>query len=158
MLSLIHRQTQTLNAAMKAAGRQYIGTSLTVRNDNTEQSIIRSEFGSITPENAMKWDATEPNRGQFNFGSADQHVNWATQNSKEIVRRIWAVSTPFSIAASGARQLSCSSLLLAPGMLLHHAKYPHLKWLTLFDSAATRSSGTRSCPAGCPTAASTTRR
>jgi hypothetical protein len=80
------QQTATaLDAAMKARGRSYIGTSLTIRNDNTEQNIIRSaEFGSITPENAMKWDATEPNRGQFNWGNADAVANFATQNGKQV--------------------------------------------------------------------------
>jgi endo-1,4-beta-xylanase len=79
------RQAQTLNAAMVAKGREYIGTSLTVRNDNTEQNLIRGpEFGSITPENAMKWDATEPNRGQFSWGGADQVANFATQNGKQL--------------------------------------------------------------------------
>jgi endo-1,4-beta-xylanase len=80
------RQTATaLDAAFKARGRSYIGTSLTIRNDNTEQNIIRSaEFGSITPENAMKWDATEPNRGQFNWGNADAVANFATQNGKQV--------------------------------------------------------------------------
>ncbi|KAF2015788.1 glycoside hydrolase family 10 protein [Aaosphaeria arxii CBS 175.79] len=79
------RQAATLNAAIVAKGRSYIGTSLTIRNDNTEQNLIKgSEFGSITPENAMKWDATEPNRGQFSFGNADQIANFATQNKKQM--------------------------------------------------------------------------
>lgn len=79
------RQATTLNAAIVAKGRSYIGTSLTIRNDNTEQNIIRgAEFGSITPENSMKWDATEPNRGQFSFGGADQVANFATQNNKQM--------------------------------------------------------------------------
>ncbi|KAF2749960.1 glycoside hydrolase family 10 protein [Sporormia fimetaria CBS 119925] len=79
------RQAQALDAAWKARGRGYIGTSLTIRNDNSEQNIIRSnEFGSITPENSMKWDATEPNRGQFTFSGADQVANFATQNRKEL--------------------------------------------------------------------------
>lgn len=80
------RQTaNALDAAFRARGRSYIGTSLTIRNDNTEQNIIRSsEFGSITPENAMKWDATEPNRNQFNWGNADAIANFATQNGKQM--------------------------------------------------------------------------
>jgi endo-1,4-beta-xylanase len=85
-VSLSLRQTATtLNAAMLARGRSYIGTSLTIRSDNTEQNLIKSaEFGSITPENAMKWDATEPNRGQFSWANADAIANFATQNKKQM--------------------------------------------------------------------------
>jgi endo-1,4-beta-xylanase len=84
-LRLDTRQATGLNAAMVARGRQYIGTSLTIRSDTTEQNIIKDKnmFGSITPENAMKWDATEPNRGSFSFGGADQVMNFATQNGKQ---------------------------------------------------------------------------
>jgi endo-1,4-beta-xylanase len=94
---------QTLNAAMVAAGREYIGTSLTVRNDNQESNIIRSEFGSITPENAQKWDATEPNRNQFNFGAADQHMNWAQQNGKHVRCHtlVWYSQLPGWVSNSG---------------------------------------------------------
>ena len=32
----------------------------------------------------MKWDATEPNRNQFNWGNADAIANFATQNGKQM--------------------------------------------------------------------------
>src|SRR4051794_38691781 len=84
-LPLTARQQTTLNAAFVARNRSYVGTSLTIRSDNTEQNIIKSaEFGSITPENAMKWDATEPNKGQFSFSNADAIANFATQNNKQM--------------------------------------------------------------------------
>lgn len=79
------RQAQTLNAAIVAKGREYIGTSITIRNDNSESNLMKGpEFGSLTPENSMKWDATEPNRGQFSWGGADQVANFATQNGKQL--------------------------------------------------------------------------
>ncbi|KAF2737807.1 endo-1,4-beta-xylanase precursor [Polyplosphaeria fusca] len=79
------RQSTGLDTAMKKSGRSYIGTSLTIRNDNAEQNIIKGpDFGSVTPENSMKWDATEPNRGQFSYGGGDQVANFATQNGKQL--------------------------------------------------------------------------
>lgn len=79
------RQATTLNAAMVARGRGYIGTSLTIRSDNSEQNLIKgAEFGSITPENAMKWDATEPNKGSFSWSGADAIANFATTNKKQM--------------------------------------------------------------------------
>ncbi|KAF2834670.1 glycoside hydrolase family 10 protein [Patellaria atrata CBS 101060] len=80
------RQAAGLQTAFAAKGRKYIGTSLTIRNDNSERNIInnKADFKSITPENAMKWDATEPNRGQFNWGGADQVANYAQQNNLEM--------------------------------------------------------------------------
>ena len=38
----------------------------------------------ITAENEMKPDATEPQRGQFNFGAGDQIYNWATQRGMKV--------------------------------------------------------------------------
>ncbi|KAJ2892106.1 uncharacterized protein MKZ38_010222 [Zalerion maritima] len=75
------RQVGGLAAAMIAAGREYIGISHTIRNDNSETNITRPEFNSITPENAMKWDATEPNRGNSCFNNEtlqqvmESHIN-----------------------------------------------------------------------------------
>ncbi len=38
----------------------------------------------ITPENEMKWDTTEPSRGNFNFGPADQIVNHALAHGQRM--------------------------------------------------------------------------
>lgn len=38
----------------------------------------------VTPENEMKIDATEPQRGQFNFTAGDRVYNWAVQNGKQV--------------------------------------------------------------------------
>lgn len=50
-----------LDAKFKAKGRKYYGAIAdpnTLSNTNV-QTLLKTEFGAITPENSMKWDATE---------------------------------------------------------------------------------------------------
>jgi len=73
---------QSINAAMKAKGRKYFGTATDPGRFNSGKNgaIIKANFGQITPENSMKWDATEPSRGNFQFGTADQTAKFAKDN------------------------------------------------------------------------------
>ncbi|THZ20565.1 endo-1,4-beta-xylanase [Aureobasidium pullulans] len=77
---------QGLAQAWTSKGRQYIGTALTIRDDPIEQGIIqaRNEFNSITPENAMKWESTEPSRNNFTFAGADAIIDFADKYKKEV--------------------------------------------------------------------------
>lgn len=66
-----------LNAKFKAKGKIYYGAIAdpnTLSNTNV-QNILKTEFGAITPENSLKWDATECESklpiGDFNFGSSN---------------------------------------------------------------------------------------
>ncbi|MFC7277682.1 endo-1,4-beta-xylanase, partial [Paractinoplanes rhizophilus] len=63
----------TLGAAAAQSGR-YFGTAIAAGRlgDSTYSTIAGREFNMITAENEMKPDATEPQRGQFNFSSGDQ--------------------------------------------------------------------------------------
>lgn len=74
---------QTLNSAITGAGKLYFGTTLDPNtiSDSAIAAVGAEEFGAVTPENSMKWDATEPSKGQFTFDNADQLVNFATENS-----------------------------------------------------------------------------
>jgi endo-1,4-beta-xylanase len=71
---------------MQSRGREWYGTALTIRNDTAEQAIAANylDFGSVTPENAMKWESTEPERGVFTFEGGDQVVAFAEANGQEI--------------------------------------------------------------------------
>jgi Glycosyl hydrolase family 10 len=92
-----------LHGRIGTKNNRYFGNILdsNTLNDNAVQSILNSDFGVITAENSMKWDATErkscdkslvqlltvrssANRGQFNFGGADNVANWATSRGKLI--------------------------------------------------------------------------
>jgi endo-1,4-beta-xylanase len=39
------------------------------------------EFNILTPENALKWDATEPQQNSFTFDRANTHINFAIANN-----------------------------------------------------------------------------
>ncbi|KAF2276405.1 endo-1,4-beta-xylanase-like protein A precursor [Westerdykella ornata] len=77
---------ESIHEAMVAKGKQYFGTCADQGrlSQGSNAAIVKANFGQVTPENSLKWDATEPNRGQFNFGQADYLVNFATQNNKII--------------------------------------------------------------------------
>ncbi|KAJ2924565.1 hypothetical protein H1R20_g12540, partial [Candolleomyces eurysporus] len=75
-----------LQVKFRAKGKIYFGTCADPNTLNiaSNTNVLKKDFGQLTPENSMKWDATEPSRGNFNFGNADTLVNWATSNGKLI--------------------------------------------------------------------------
>jgi len=53
-------------------------------NDSRGGQTIYRNFNLVVGENAMKFDATEPSRNSFNFGSGDQIVNWAIKHNMAV--------------------------------------------------------------------------
>ncbi|MFI7400538.1 non-reducing end alpha-L-arabinofuranosidase family hydrolase [Streptomyces sp. NPDC049541] len=78
-------QASTLGAQAAQSGR-YFGTAVAAGRlgDSTYGRILDREFNAITPENEMKWDTTEPSRGNFNFGPGDQIVSHATAHGQRM--------------------------------------------------------------------------
>lgn len=74
------------DALMKAKGKLYFGTCADQGRLGNAQNAktLQANFGQVTPENSMKWDATEASRGTFNFAGADFLVDWAVTNNKTI--------------------------------------------------------------------------
>jgi endo-1,4-beta-xylanase len=75
-----------LDAKIRAKGKIYFGTEIDHYhlNNNPLINIVKKDFGQVTNENSMKWDALEPSRGQFTFGNADKVVDFAQANGKKI--------------------------------------------------------------------------
>ena len=76
--------TGTWAQGLKDAYKDYfmIGVAVNQRNvtNADQQALIKQEFNSITCENDMKPEPTEPREGEFNWENADRIANFARQN------------------------------------------------------------------------------
>nr|1E0V_A Chain A, Endo-1,4-beta-xylanase A [Streptomyces lividans] len=135
----------TLGAAAAQSGR-YFGTAIASGrlSDSTYTSIAGREFNMVTAENEMKIDATEPQRGQFNFSSADRVYNWAVQNGKQVRGHTlaWHSQQPGwmqSLSGSALRQAMIDHI---NGVMAHY-KGKIVQWDVVNEAFADGSSGAR---------------
>ncbi|MGH3990879.1 MAG: endo-1,4-beta-xylanase, partial [Pseudonocardiaceae bacterium] len=101
--------SQPLRAHAAARGI-LIGTAVAtgpLANETPYRTAAAREFNAVTAENAMKWDATEPNRGQFTFTAADQVMAFAEANGQQVHGHtlVWHSQTPGWVQGLDATQL-----------------------------------------------------
>ncbi|MER7488974.1 endo-1,4-beta-xylanase [Streptomyces sp. NPDC126497] len=135
----------TLGAAAAQSGR-YFGVAIASGKlgDSTYTSIANREFNSVTAENEMKIDATEPQRGQFNFSAADRVYNWAVQNGKQVRGHTlaWHSQQPTwmqNLSGSTLRQAMINHI---NGVMAHY-KGKIAQWDVVNEAFADGSSGAR---------------
>ncbi|NEB15921.1 endo-1,4-beta-xylanase [Streptomyces coelicoflavus] len=135
----------TLGAAAAQSGR-YFGTAIASGKlgDSTYTSIAAREFNMVTAENEMKIDATEPQRGQFNFSAADRVYNWAVQNGKQVRGHTlaWHSQQPGwmqNLSGSALRQAMIDHI---KGVMAHY-KGKITQWDVVNEAFADGSSGAR---------------
>jgi endo-1,4-beta-xylanase len=75
----------TLGASAAEKGR-YFGAAVPAfkLSDAQLTTILDREFNAITPENEMKWDATEPSQGNFSYTGGDQIVSHAQAHGMKV--------------------------------------------------------------------------
>src|SRR5215213_8716355 len=64
--------------------------------------IVNQQFNTVTPENVMKWEVVEPNRGTYNWAPADELVASARRNG-QLVRGhtlVWHSQLPKWLATT----------------------------------------------------------
>ncbi|MEU8574449.1 endo-1,4-beta-xylanase [Streptomyces asoensis] len=135
----------TLGAAAAQSGR-YFGTAIASGRlgDSAYTTIAGREFNSVTAENEMKIDATEPQRGQFNFAAGDRVYNWAVQNGKRVRGHTlaWHSQQPGwmqSLSGSTLRQAMVDHI---NGVMAHY-KGKIAQWDVVNEAFADGSSGGR---------------
>ncbi|WP_438029872.1 endo-1,4-beta-xylanase [Sorangium sp. So ce233] len=77
-------------------------------NNADYKRVAAAEHNYVTAENEMKWDALEPNPGQFSWGAADNIVNWARTNNMKVKGHtlVWHNQLPgWANSLSGATQV-----------------------------------------------------
>ncbi|MEW2331629.1 endo-1,4-beta-xylanase [Micromonospora chersina] len=75
----------TLGASAAEKGR-YFGAAVPAfkLSDGQFTGILDREFNAVTPENEMKWDATEPSQNQFRYTGGDQIVAHAQAHNMRV--------------------------------------------------------------------------
>jgi endo-1,4-beta-xylanase len=113
----------TLGASAAATGR-YFGTAVAAYklSDTVYSGILDREFNMITPENEMKWDATEPSQGQFSFTSADQIVAHATAHGQRMRGHAlaWHSQQPGWVASLSGSALRTAMINHINGVVAHY--------------------------------------
>jgi endo-1,4-beta-xylanase len=66
--------------------------------DTNGAALVKAQFDSISPENALKWALIQPNPGPdgYDFGPADQYVEFGETNGMYIIGHtlVWHSQTP----------------------------------------------------------------
>lgn len=105
----------TLRQLADKAGIKF-GTAVNVdalTADPTYRAAVAAQFSSVTPENVMKWDTIEPQRGVYNWTQADQLVAFAKAN-KQVVRGhtlVWHSQLPAWVTATDFTSAQLSTIL-----------------------------------------------
>ncbi len=100
---------QPLRVLAKAKGLE-MGTAVrgrVAKRNRAYRQTIAAQFSSVTPENEMKWEATEPERGKFVFGPADDIVDRAREAGQKIRGHtlVWHFQLPGWVRELGPRDL-----------------------------------------------------
>ncbi|KAJ5043213.1 endo-xylanase [Bipolaris maydis] len=121
-----------LHEKFKAKGKIYYGTEIDHYHLNNAplMTIAKNSFGQITHENSLKWDATEPSRGQFSFTNADKVVSWATQNGKLMRGHtlLWHSQLPSWVTQINDRATLTSVIQNHVTQIVTHYKGKILQW------------------------------
>ncbi len=100
---------EPLRAAAKSRGIE-LGTAVrgdVLATNRAYRQIVAAQFSTVTPENEMKWALVEPDRGDLEFGPADDIVKRARDAGQKIRGHtlVWHAQLPGWLNDLGAGEL-----------------------------------------------------
>ncbi|CAM5548339.1 Beta-xylanase OS=Streptomyces tendae OX=1932 GN=GUR47_05060 PE=3 SV=1 [Streptomyces tendae] len=135
----------TLGSAAAGQGR-YFGTAVAASHlgEADYAATLDREFTSVTPENEMKWDATEPGRGTFTFTSADRIVDQAQSQGMDVRGHtlVWHSQLPSWVGSLGASDLRTAMNNHINGLMGHYKGEIH-SWDVVNEAFQDGGSGAR---------------
>jgi endo-1,4-beta-xylanase len=131
---VINAATPTGTRLKNIQSRVLIGTEFpsgfaTMSDSATFTSMAAAEFNVVTPENAMKWDATESSQNNFNYTEADKLVSWAQSNGFKVHGHtlVWHSQTPGWVQGLSAGAMQ-SAMYNHIDKVMNHFKGKILVW------------------------------
>ncbi|GAA0410397.1 endo-1,4-beta-xylanase [Microbispora corallina] len=101
----VHYPADSLRALSARVGLRF-GTAVNMDELGSNAAYTRiaaEQFSTVTPENVMKWQLVEPNRGTYDWAAADRLVAFAKDN-KQLVRGhtlVWHNQLPTWLSSDG---------------------------------------------------------
>ena len=121
-----------------AEGLFLIGNAAPTRafSDLIASDILAQDFNRLTCENEMKWDATEPQEGQFNFRAGDTLVEFAQKYGMKVHGHtfMWHSQTPQWVFQDSSAPNGRASRELVLKRLENHIRGLMTHWKGKIDS------------------------
>lgn len=92
-----------------------LNESQVLERNATQAALVKRHFNTITPENVMKWGRIYPQPNRYEFGPADQFVEFGERNKMVIIGHtlIWHSQTPNWVFQDESGQPATREFLLS---------------------------------------------
>jgi endo-1,4-beta-xylanase len=122
----------------------YFGTAVAGSPSGSIGTIVKNDYNMLVCENAMKWDATEGSKGNFNYNGGDQIVTYCTSNGYKMRGHtmVWHAQTPTWVQSLGRTEM-LAAIKNHINKLMEHFKGKILEWDICNECVADGSSGLR---------------